>query len=229
MKRILDFVSRTRLLFLVGVLLVAGTGVATATNEPGTILYSGRAIVLDTKAGILTSKTRVVLADTGEIDNTGATRETTVVDFENPPPIEVRSQTAHAIAGGANGVSSANAVVERLNLKVGNLTLFAEAINGFAMAECRLQSGTVHPAGSSHVTNLVINGRTIVRDMNKPNTSLAIPGVATIYFNHQTRPDVNTIHVNAIRVVVPGVPGVATVTIDIGHAEAGIRTCAKLA
>lgn len=229
MKRFLELFRHTRVIFVAAATTVTGMGVAMATgpDEPGTVLYSGRAIVLDANASLLTSKTRVVLADTGELDNTGATRENTVVTFDNPPPIEVHSQTAHAITAGANNVSASNAAVEKLVLKVGLLRLSADVIDAQSTAECRLDSGTVHPSGTSTISNLVINGVPIVRDTSKPNTKIGIPGVATVILNHQTQPDVNTLWVNAIRVIVPGVPGIATVTIDIAHAEAGIRTCAK--
>jgi hypothetical protein len=193
-------------------------------NPPGTVRYSGSATVLRANVKVLTSNTRVVLADTGEIDTSGSTRDATVVTFDNPPPLEVHSKTAHAIAAGAGGVSSATAAVEKLVIKIGTLTISADVIESNSFAECNPDSATVAVNGNSTIVNLKINGRPIDAS-GPPNTKIVIPLVATIIINEQTQPDVNSIVVNAVHVIVPGVPGIAAADVVIARAASGILTC----
>lgn len=193
-------------------------------NPPGTVRYSGSATVLRANVNALTSTTRVVLADTGEIDTGGSTRDATVVTFDNPPPLEVHSKTAHAIAAGAGGVSAATAAVEKLVIKIGTLTISADVIESNSFAVCDPDSATVAVNGNSTIVNLKVNGRPI--DVSgPPNTRIVIPRVATIIINEQTQPDVNSIVVNAVHVIVPGVPGVAAADVVVSRAASGILTC----
>ncbi|WP_281784582.1 choice-of-anchor P family protein [Sinimarinibacterium flocculans] len=193
-------------------------------NPPGTVRYSGSATVLRANVKLLTSNTQVVLADTGEIDTSGTTRDATVVTFDNPRPLEVHSQTAHAIAAGASGVSSATAAVEKLLIRIGTLAISADVIESNSFAECNADSATVAVSGNSTIVNLKINGRPI--DVSgPPNTTVVIPLVATIIINERTQPDVNSIVISAVRVIVPGVPGVAAANVVIARAASGILTC----
>lgn len=193
-------------------------------NPPGTVRYSGSATVLHANVKVLTSTTRVVLADTGEIDTNGSTRDATVVTFDNPPPLEVHSKTAHAIASGSGGVSAATAAVEKLVVKVGSLRISADVIESNSFAQCNPASSTVAVNGNSTIVNLKINGRPI--DVSgPPNTRIVIPLVATVIINERTQPDVNSVVVNAVHIIVPGVPGVAAADIVIARAASGILTC----
>lgn len=189
--------------------------------------YSGRATVLRANAELLTTTTKVVLADTGEIDPTGTTRDATVLTFDNPPPLEVHSKTAHAIASGSNGTSAATAAVEKLVIKLPGLSISADVIEANSRAVCSRESQTVATSGSSHIVNLVVNGRAIAPPP-RPNTKITIPGVATIILDERSNPDVNTQVVNAIHVIVPGMPKVLSADIVVSHAESGIITCPAL-
>ena len=93
------------------VMLGGWQDVSFANLPPGIVRYSGRATVLRANVNVVTSTTKVLLADTGELDSNGATKDATVVTFDNPAPLEVHSKTAHAIAAGANNVSAATAAV----------------------------------------------------------------------------------------------------------------------
>lgn len=200
-------------------------GPASATGSPpGTIAYTGSATVLRADINLLTSNTRIVLADTGEIDSLGNTRDATVVDFSNPKPLQVEAKVAHAIAGGGGGISASTAAVEKLKIKVGSLHITADAIESNSFAECDLDSSTVATQGTSTIVNLRINGRRIPAS-TRPNTRVVIPLVGTVILNEQTHPDVNSVVVNAVRVSVPGLLGKAATDIVISRAASGIFTC----
>lgn len=212
-------------LFLV---LLGGWQVTHATfDPPGTVRYSGRATVVRANAAILTSKHKVLVADTGEIDSNGSTRDATVLTSDNPPPLEIHSKAAHAIASGENNVSASTAAVEKLVLKVGSLNVTADVIEANSFAQCNQTSSTVGVNGTSTIVNLRVNGMPI-NVSRPPNSKTVIPGVATIIINEQTRPDVNSIAVNAVRIIVPGVPGVLSADVIISRAESGILTCSKI-
>lgn len=192
--------------------------------DGGVIRYSGRATVLDARLSLLTSNSRLVLGDTGEINPTGETRENTLLTVDNPPPLEVRSKTVTAIASGAGGISAASAAVEKLALNASALRVTADVIEASSTAECTLESSTVATRGSSSIANLQINGRPI-NVSGMPNQRIVIPLVATIVINEQTNPDVNTITVTALRITVPGLRGVVGSEVIVSRATSGILTC----
>lgn len=210
---------------LLTLLTAPWASVQATDNLPGTVLYTGSATVLRADAKLLGSTTRVVLADTGEIDSQGNTRDATVVDFNNPPPLQVGAKVAHAIAGGSGGISASTAAVEKLSIKVGLLNITADAVESNSFAKCSLDSSTVATSGTSTIANLRINGRKIPV-ATRPNTRIVIPLVATVILNEQTRPDVNSIVVNAVRITVPGLLGLAGAEVVISRAASGIFTCA---
>lgn len=207
------------------VLLGGWQAVSLATiHELGTVRYSGRATVLRANAQVLTSNTKVMLADTGEMDSNGSTKDATVVTFDNPRPLEVHSQTARAITSGMNDVSASNAAVEKLVINVGTLKITADVIEANSFAECHHDSQTVSTNGNSTIVNLKING-TPIEWSPQPNKKTVIPGVATIILNEQARPDVNSMTVNAVHIIVPGLLGAVAADIVISRAESGILTC----
>jgi len=191
------------------------------------VRYSGRATVLRVTTQLLTTTTRLVLADTGEIDPTGTTRDATVLTFDNPPPLDVHSKTAKSIASGANGTSAASSEVERLMINLPGLRIAADVIEAHTRADCDQESQTVKRGGSSRIVNLMINDQ-VIAPPPRPNTKIEIPDVATIILDERRRPDVNTQVINAIHVIIPGVPGVARSDVIIAHAESGILSCPAL-
>ncbi|HZP11310.1 MAG TPA: choice-of-anchor P family protein [Nevskiaceae bacterium] len=190
----------------------------------GVTAYSGRATVVNAQANLLKSSTKVVVADTGEIDPTGATRDATVVTFDNPAPTEVHSQTLSAVASGDNDVSAASAAVQKLVIKAHGVTIKADLIEADSEARCHEDSMTVSTAGMANLVNLTINGKGITWN-HKVNDKRTLIGIGTLIMNEQTHPDVNTISVNAIHLIIPGVAGVAGADIVISHAQSGILTC----
>jgi hypothetical protein len=185
--------------------------------------YSGRATALRANANVLKSNTRVVVADTGEIDPLGATRDATVVDFQNPPPTQVGAQVFRSIAGGFDGVSAASAATEKLSINTSRLKVTADLITADSQAVCHPDSMTVSTSGTAQIVNLRVNGIAI-SPTAQPNVKRQI-GNITIITNEQTHPDVNTIHVNAVHIIIPTVLGVAGSEIIISHVESGILTC----
>ena len=198
-----------------------------ANLPPGIVLYSGRATVLRATANVATSTTKVLLADTGELDSNGGTKDATVVTFDNPRPLEVHAKTAHAITSGANNVSASTAAVQTLAINVGTLKISADVVEANSFAECHQNTGTVTVNGNSNIANLTINGRAI-NVSRTPNSKTVIPGVATVIINEQTQPDVNSIVVNAVHIIVPATLGAASADVVISHAESGIFTCTIL-
>ena len=106
----------------------------------------------------------------------------------------------------------------------GALRISADVIESNSFAQCNPASSTVAVNGNSTIVNLKINGRPI--DVSgPPNTRIVIPLVATVIINERTQPDVNSVVVNAVHIIVPGVPGVAAADIVIARAASGILTC----
>lgn len=190
----------------------------------GVTAYSGRATVVNAQANLLKSSTKVVVADTGEIDPTGTTRDATVATFDNPPPTEVHSQTLTAVASGDNDVSASTAAVQKIVIKTGTVTIKADLIEADSEARCHEDSMTVSTAGTANIVNLTVNGKGITWN-HKANDKRTLIGIGTLIMNEQTHPDVNTISVNAIHLIIPGVPGVAGADVVISHAQSGILTC----
>ncbi|HUP92662.1 MAG TPA: choice-of-anchor P family protein [Solimonas sp.] len=216
----------SRALVVSGAILAALLGLngtaAAHLDEP--TRYSGRATVIDAKATALTVKARAIFGDTGELDPNGQTKETTAVAIDNPAPLFASSRTIDAITSGANNTAASRASVEKLQMKIGTLTLAADVIEANAYATCDRNSMTVATSGNSTITNLTLNGKRYAVT-GKPNQKITLIGLATVIINEQSNPDVNTMSVNAIHVIVPGSPGVASADVVISHAQAGILSC----
>src|SRR5581483_5424671 len=171
--RVMD--SRTR---LVAPVLVAAAICSWQSAHAcgGVTAYSGRATVVNAQANLLKSSTKVVVADTGEIDPTGATRDATVVTFDNPAPTEVHSQTLSAVASGDNDVSAASAAVQKLVIKAHGVTIKADLIEADSEARCHEDSMTVSTAGMANLVNLTINGKGITWN-HKVNDKRTLIGI----------------------------------------------------
>jgi hypothetical protein len=189
----------------------------------GIARYSGRATAVQANVTLLQSTTKVVVADTGYIDDSGATRDATVVQFDNPPPLLIDADELHAIAGGHNYVSSSDAAVQKLTISRPGLNIVADVVTAHAEAVCDPYTMTVKTSGRAQILNLRVNGIVISPGL-QPNVKRSI-GNISITTNEQYRPDVNTMVVNAIHIRVPATLGVAAADIVISHAEAGILTC----
>lgn len=188
-------------------------------------LYSGRATVIDVSLDLLTSHSRLILGDTGELDPMGAPLDDTVLTVDNPQPIEIHSATISGHTEGASDTSTSSARVEALTINLGDgLIITADVLQSFTSATCTRESMTVATAGHSLILNLAINGNPIPIEQD-PNSRYEIPGLVTIIANEQYNPDANTIAVNALHVIVPGAPGVASADIVISHAQSGIIHC----
>lgn len=185
--------------------------------------YSGRATVLDATANITTAIAHVVLSDTGELEPTGLRKEDTVATLDNPQPIEIHSKTATATTEGANDVATSSAEVQTLylNLANGGLVITADVLEAHTSATWHGDSSTVSTDGGSLIANLTINGQPIATADRPPNTSIDIPGVGRVIINEQYHPDVNTIAVNALHIIIAGAPGIVTGDVVVSHAQSG--------
>lgn len=204
---------------------LAGWQNTAAASCAGVTRYSGNATALRVNVKALQSESKVVVADTGEIDTSGTTREATVVQFDNPAPNFVDADELRAIAGGFNYVSSSDAATQTLTIKRPGLTVIADLITAHAEAVCDPYSMTVKTSGRAQILNLRVNGVVISPGL-QPNVKRNVAGI-TVITNEQYRPDVNTIVVNAVHIKVPATLGgaVGGADIVISHAEAGILTC----
>jgi hypothetical protein len=213
-------------------LMIAGSASAgPPPPPPGGVhptLYHGRATVVDAKLKLLTSNSRLVVSDTGFLDSAGGTKEETVLTIVNPPPLDVRSQTARAITSGADNVSSSNAVVERLSVKIPGLTVSAEVLEANTWAKCSPETQTVKTRAGSQIIGLMINDNAIPANP-PPNTKIEIPGVATVILNQRRKLDANTVSANAVHIIVHDVAdaGLLKSDIVIAHAESGITSCGQ--
>lgn len=197
-------------------------GIAGGPMEQPT--YSGRATVIDANLKLPVGSQHRVLADTGELDPSGQTREYNSISHDNLAGLNMSVRVLHAITSGANGTAASNATVTKLLINQPGLQLGADVIAADASATCHRESMTVSTAGSSSLTNLRINGQ-LINAAVPPNTVIPLGAAGSVVLNEQYNPDVNTQAVNAIHVRVPASPGVAAADIIISHAQAGILSC----
>jgi hypothetical protein len=179
------------------------------TVMPGTAAtYSGRAVVV--QANVLGTRTQVSEA---KIGSSGGASEASLLTVSVPKLITARVAHASTVAQGRHSRSMAS--VADVNLTVAGHTIEAVLLQARATAECR-KDGSIFLRGESVIAQLVIDGKSIAVS-GAPNQTIAL-GVGKVIINEQ-RKSTNSITVNALHVVIPGVADVI-----ISSAQAGI-TC----
>ncbi|HEV8600196.1 MAG TPA: choice-of-anchor P family protein [Gemmatimonadales bacterium] len=175
--------------------------------------YSGEATVV--RAVVPLTGTNLTLIKAGPIPSSGGAAENKLLSA-NVPGL-VSATVLHATAVGQGQASRAEASVADVNLTVAGNTIGASLLMARANASC--SNGNVALSGKSHLAQLVINGKTITVS-GYPNQTVYLP-VGKVIINEQSR-TANSITVNALHVIIPGV---ADVIVSSAHADI---TCARV-
>jgi hypothetical protein len=117
----------------------------------------------------------------------------------------------HATAVGQGQASRAEASVADVSLTVGGNTIGASFL--MARANARCSNGKASVSGSSHIAQLVINGKAITVS-GSPNQTVNLL-VGKVIINEQSS-TANSMTVNALHVLIPGV---ADVIVSSAHAD----------
>lgn len=176
--------------------------------------YGGQATVV--QANVLGQQ--VTLADTGP--RTGGAHESSLLSASVPGLLT--ANVLHASTVGQNDSSRSEASVADLDLTAGSNTVSADFL--MSRAEARCGPGGASLSGSSDVARLVVNGQTIAVS-GQPNQTVTLPGGGTVVINEQTRSG-DSITVNALHVVVPGVADVV-VSSSQASIACGSKECAS--
>ena len=184
------------------------------------ISYDGRATVVDATAQLGTVSAKVVVADTGELDPSGAPRDATVATLSNPPPLQIQAQALTAHTEGGYDTSTSYAAITKLAINLPGLAITADVVQANSQAQCLNYLPSVQ--GSANVVNLTVNGISYP-GTGQPNQTINL-GLAKIVLNEQM-PSATAITVNAIHISVPGLPGLLGTDVVISHAESSIEGC----
>lgn len=189
-------------------------------SEPQATSYSGRATVVSgTALGIAVTP----LADTGPLPESGGAEEASLLTLAIPDLLT--AELGHATTVGQGDGSHAEASVANLTLTVGGNTITARVLRAEATAVCNAD-GTASVSGESEVVGLVINGQEISVG-TQPNQVVELPLGGRVIINEQTDRSGGTkgdLTVTALRVIIPGVPGVTGDTdLAISSAHADIQ------
>ncbi len=170
-------------------------------QEVGGNLYSGQATVL--KANLKRFAV-VAVADTGALPSSGGSLNASVNTLSELLGTSLITGTsAKATTVGAGEQSLANAAIQTLNLAALGLDVQATVVSSTAKATCDA-SNNASVTGSSQLVNLVIQGQPVTV---APNTVIPLPLGGSLILDErivdQTAPNIASITVNAIRLVIP--------------------------
>ena len=208
-------------LFLV-LLTLAACGSVTPTPELSSqastaSVYKGRATAIKAKAlGI-----NALLADTGSLPTKGGALEKTLVTASVPQLLS--AGVLHAATIGQGNHTRSEASVAGLNLTVAGIGIKANFVSSQADTACST-AGKASVSGSSQITGLVINGKSVTVT-GSPNQTINVLGLVKIVINEQSgsasgatgKKTVNALHVTALK-------GVVDVTIASSYAELTCKT-----
>lgn len=169
--------------------------------------YSGEATVV--RAVVPATGTDLTLIRAGPLPSSGGAAEDKLLSASVPGLLT--ATVLHASAVGQGQSSRSEASVADVNLTVGGNTITASFLMARATAQC--SAGKTVLSGKSHIAQLVINGQAITVS-GSPNQTVNLP-VGKVVINEQTKTS-NSITVNALHVVIPGV---ADVVISSAHAD----------
>jgi hypothetical protein len=169
--------------------------------------YSGEATVVH--AVVPLTGTDLTLVKAGPLPSSGGAAEDKLLSASVPGLLT--ATVLHASTVGQGQHSRAEASAADVNLMVGGNSISASFLMARADASC--SNGQASVSGSSHIAQLVINGQAITVS-GAPNQTVNLP-VGTVIINEQS-PTANSMTVNALHVVIPGV---ADVIISSAHAD----------
>lgn len=173
--------------------------------------YSGEATVV--RAVVPLTGTNLTLIKAGPIPSSGGAAENKLLSANVPGLLSATVLHAAVVAQGQ--ISHSEASVADVNLTVAGNTIGASLLMARARAQC--SDGKAVLSGRSHIAQLVINGKAITVS-GYPNQTVNLV-VGKVIINEQ-RKTTNSITVNALHVIIPGV---ADVIISSAHADI---TCA---
>ena len=190
-------------------------GQALAQNK-----FSGQATVV---SGTLLGQPITPIVDTGPVDPSGGTLESSLLDVSIPGTLD--ANVGHATVVAMGDASRSEASVAKLNLTIGDNTIGANLLMARAAAFCT--DGGPATFGRSHIVQLVINGNPI--DVSVSPNPIILPGGVSVFID-QEKSTVSGNHaemdVTALEVVVANPLGGAPITdLKIASAHADI-TCA---
>jgi hypothetical protein len=203
-------------LFLLLLVLAACSSVAPAPElsplASNVSVYKGRATAAKAKA----LNINAVVADTGALPTRGGALQKTLVTAKVPPLLS--AGVLHASTIGQGNHTRSEASVAGLNLTVAGIGVRANFVSSQASVSCST-AGKASVSGSSQITGLVVNGKSI-RVTGSPNQTINILGLVKIVINEQTGSASGATGkktVNALRVSALG--GTADVVVASSYAE----------
>lgn len=204
-----------------------GGGAPTPTTSNAATSFAGRAYALDANVTVLSGQIHVgPISDTGQLPSTGGLQSAQLISLTNPAPLLINAGILTAATAGGGDTAASFASVADLHLNVSSLLdVRAGLLQSEAVAQCVNGVPVFH--GSSDLATLSIAGGGANLGLAvraAPNTQLSIPGLATIWINHQYMSNGRLV-VNALEVHVGGVlAGLVTADVVVSHAEAAV-TC----
>ncbi len=203
-----------------GIIMATGSGVFGDTLDQNLMMSCERAIVMEGRATGVDATTpagTTIVSDTGEVSTAGAsTTEDEAADV-NQPPFRGRLLATRVVTGGASAAAESSAA--QITLTIAGTPIVARTLTARSSATCTGSSGAVTIAFLQVGSTVVVDGPV----SPDPNTTITVPGVATVVLNQQTTADGTSSHsraVRAIRIVIPGVADISMVT-----ARAGVHDC----
>jgi hypothetical protein len=169
--------------------------------------YSGEATVV--RAVVPLTGTNLTLIKAGPLASSGGAAEDKLLSASVPGLLT--ATVLHATAVGQGQASRAEASVADVSLTVGGNTIGASFL--MARANARCSNGKASVSGSSHIAQLVINGKAITVS-GSPNQTVNLL-VGKVIINEQSS-TANSMTVNALHVLIPGV---ADVIVSSAHAD----------
>jgi hypothetical protein len=169
--------------------------------------YSGEATVV--RAVVPLTGTNLTLIKAGPLASSGGAAEDKLLSASVPGLLT--ATVLHATAVGQGQASRAEASVADVSLTVGGNTIGASFL--MARANARCSNGKASVSGSSHIAQLVINGKAITVS-GAPNQTVNLL-VGKVIINEQSS-TANSMTVNALHVLIPGV---ADVIVSSAHAD----------
>lgn len=145
----------------------------------GGAIYTGRGTAVD--ATIRGNNSR--LCDAGPLPREGGRIETSSANASLANVLTTSKVYCITTSGFNKGISEAT--VWNLNLSIDGNTVVADWVHSMAGARCPPNSPAPAHSGSSFVTNLVVNGRTITVVRNVPNQRFELRN-GVLIFNEQT-------------------------------------------
>jgi hypothetical protein len=215
-------------------------GVVTSSSSATT--FSGEATVVQTSVtppGILTPIT-INLVETGKLPESGGALGATLLKLDISKEqtgglLELGAKVGHAATVGQGKRSRAQATVADLSLNVAGNAIEATFLQALASAVCDAAGGAI-AAGSSTVSDLVINGTPFSVGTPANQTVVDLPALHVVANEQATKPGaandaditVNALHVTAYAVNLDGSRGaqLADVIVASAHADIHCGLCA---